>query len=65
MLALPAQLLKSLARSVREKNLSRTRDVQTAVLCNNIVNIPYAPAGFTATVSFISPERNAVIALGY
>ena len=25
---------------------------------------PYAPVGFISTVSFISPERNAVIAFG-
>lgn len=66
-LALPAQLRKSFWRSFREKNRSRTvkpyQFHNFQFKCESIV--PYAPAGFICTVSFISPDRNAAIALAY
>lgn len=69
MLAEPDQVRKSLARSLREKNCSSTgRKLQYltfATLKRQDKRLPYAPIGCNWTVSFISPERNAVIAFGW
>ena len=67
-LAEPAQLRKRHALSLREKNLSSTSEPHEICKGRRLPwgkCSPYVPAGFISTVSFISPDKNAVIAFAY
>ena len=66
MLALPAQLRNSFARSLREKNCSSTGfRISKEMRLILRLSVPYAPIGCNSTVSFISPDKNADIAFGW
>lgn len=71
-LADPAHPRNKDALSFREKNFSNTCGYITSHQAAGFMctvewmgSVPYAPAGFISTVSFISPERKAVTDLAY